>query len=159
MARTYVVAATGKGVWSLHAKRMRNVAVLRYAVEFHKIARKTRFPIIKAFLLGQALELYLKAFLFDRGLGESALRRRPFGHNLVNLLNEALAKQLSAGVRISYELRADVDALNKVYASKALQYFSIVYIIATPTIPKLARLFKFAETLNNYLVREIRAPA
>ena len=48
-------------MWSLHAKRMRNFACLRYAIEFHNIARKAGFPIIRAFLLGQAIELYLKA--------------------------------------------------------------------------------------------------
>jgi HEPN domain-containing protein len=159
MARTYVAATTGKGVWSLHAKQFRNVACLRYAVEFHKIARKTRFPIVQAFLLGQAIELYLKAFLFHRGYGETQLRARPFGHNLTRLLNEALSQGLVGLLRVSDEMKADLDALNKVYASKALQYFSIIYIIATPTLPKLTRLFRFAERLNNYLVGEIRAPA
>lgn len=50
---------------------------LRYAVEFHNIARKAGFPIIRAFLLGQAIELYLKALLFHQGYGETQLKKRP----------------------------------------------------------------------------------
>ena len=158
MARVYV-AAGGGGVWSLHAKRKRNFACLRYAVEFHNIARKAGFPIIRAFLLGQAIELYLKAFLFHQGYGETQLKKRPFGHKLPRLLNEAAAKGLDTNIHISPALRTDLDSLNKVYSSKALQYFSILYLIATPTLPKLARLFRFADRLNRYLVGLIREPA
>lgn len=158
MARVYV-AAGGGAVWSLHAKRMRNFACLRYAVEFHNIARKAGFPIIRAFLLGQAIELYLKAFLFHQGYGETRLKKPPFGHNLPCLLNEASAKGLDAKVHISPALRTDLDTLNKAYSSKALQYFSILYLIRNPTLPKLSRLFRFADQLNHHLVDLIREPA
>ncbi len=138
---------------------MRNFAYLRYAVEFHNIARKAGSPIIRAFLLGQAIELYLKAFLFHRGYGETQLKTRPFGHNLPRLLNEAMAKGLDTNIHISPALRTDLDSLNKVYSSKALQYFSILHLIAPPTLPKLARLFRFADRLNRYSVGLIREPA
>ena len=158
MTRVHV-AAVGGGVWSLHAKHMRDFACLRYAVEFHNIARKAGFPIIRAFLLGQAIELYLKAFLFHQGYGERQLRQRPFGHNLTRLLDEAAAKDLGTNIRISPALRTDLDSLNKLYSSKALQYFSILFVITTPTLPKLARLFRFASGLNRCLVGLIREPA
>ena len=158
MARVYVAAGRG-GVWSRHAKRMRNFACLRYAVEFHNVARKAGFPIIRAFLLGQAIELYLKAFLFHQGYGETKLRQRPFGPNLTHLLDEAAEKGLDTNIHISPALRTDLDSLNKVYSSKALQYFSILYLIATPTLPKLARLFRFTSGLNRHLVGLIREPA
>ena len=157
MARTYVAKVSG-GVWSLHAKGLRNFVCLRYALEFHGIAQKAGSPIIRAFLLGQALELYLKAFLFHNGYGEKQLKKKPFGHNLKRLLDEAVVKGLNTGIHISPALRGDLEALNKVYASKALQYFSIVYIVATPTLPNLARLFRFATMLKGYLAGLIREP-
>lgn len=157
MARAHVAAGRG-GVWSLHAMRMRNYACLGYAVEFHNIARKAGFPIIRAFLLGQAIELYLKAFLFHQGYGETRLKKSPFGHNLPRLLNEAAAKGLDANIHVSPALRTDLDRLNTLYSSKALQYFSILYLITNPTLPKVARLFRFAGQLNRHLVGLIREP-
>jgi HEPN domain-containing protein len=155
MAKRHVIASTGKGVWSSHAKRLRNSAVLKYATEFHKVARKTRHPIIQAFLVGQALELYLKAFLLHRGMGESTLRNRPYGHNLARLLDEATARDISTNVRISVQQRSDVNLLSTVYSSKALQYFSVVYIIASPRLPRLVRIFRLADSLQKYLLTEI----
>ena len=93
----------GRGDWSLHAKRMRIFACLRYAVEFHNIARKAGYH--------------------------------------------------------SRALRTDLERLDKVYSSKALKYFSILYLITTPTLPELSRLFRFASGLNRYMVDLIREPA
>jgi len=157
MARVNALIA-GKGVWSPYAKRMRNFACLRYAVEFYNVARKTGCPIIRAFLIGQAIELYLKAFLFHQGYGEKKLKNKPFGHNLTRLLEEAIANGLNTRIYISPALRSDLDSLNKVYSSKALQYFSIVFLIATPTLPKLARLLRFVSGLDHYLVCLIPEP-
>ena len=157
MARVYE-AVGGGVVWSLHAKRLRNFAWLRYAVEFHRLARKAGFPIVRAFLLGQAIELYLKAFLFHQGYGETRLQKAPFGHNLSSLMKEAAAKGLDAEIHISSALRTDLDGLNKLYSSKAIQYFSIRYLLTSPVLPRLHRLFRFVEQLNRHLVGVIREP-
>jgi HEPN domain-containing protein len=149
MARV-VTATMGPGRWSLHAKRMRNVACRRYAEEFHNIAKKAGFPLIRAFLLGQALELYLKAFLFHKGFGETQMKKE-FGHNLKRLLDEAIKQGLDKSLHISPQLVTEVEALNKVYASKALQYFSLLYLISSPTLPKLERLFRFADALKRHV--------
>jgi hypothetical protein len=92
MARVFT-ATTGRGMWSLDAKRMRNVVCLRYAEEFHNIAKKAHFPTIRAFLLGQATELYVKTFLFHKGFGESQMKKK-FGHNLKRLLDEVIKQGL-----------------------------------------------------------------
>ena len=148
MARI-VTATMGPGTWSVHAKRMRNVACRRYAEEFHNITKKAGFPIVRAFLLGQALELYLKAFLFHKGFGERSLKKK-FGHDLTRLLDEATSQGLDTSLHISSQLIADVKALNNVYASKALQYFSLLYFLSNPTLPKLERLFRFADALKQH---------
>jgi len=149
MARV-VTATMGTGVWSRHSKRMRNVACRRYAEEFHNIAKKAGFPIIRAFLLGQATELYLKAFLFHKGFGETQMKRQ-FSHNLKRLLDEGINQGLDKSVHISPQLGTDIEALNKVYASRALQYFSPIYLISSPTLPRLERLFRFADALKRHL--------
>ena len=149
MARI-VTAQMGTGTWTIHAKRIRNVACRQYAEEFHNIAKKAGFPIIRAFLLGQAIELYLKAFLFHQGFGETQLKKK-FGHNLKRLLDEAIKLGMGTNLHVSSQLTADVEALNKVYASKALQYFSLLYLLSGPTLPKLDRLFKFADALKRHI--------
>ena len=48
-----------------------------------------RFDAPVRYLLFHAMELYLKAFLRLRGIGEDELRSRVLGHNLVALANRA----------------------------------------------------------------------
>lgn len=157
MAKIVEARMTG-GVWSAYAKGLRNYACLRYANEFHNIARKAGFPIVRAFLLGQALELYLKAFLFSCGYGETQLKKSPFGHNLKRLLNEAISKGLDQQIHISPRVRTDIEALNTVYASKALQYFSIMYLLTSPKLPELRQLLRFAVSLKRFLEKHIHEP-
>jgi HEPN domain-containing protein len=140
----------GTGTWSTHAKRMRNIACRRYAEEFHNIARKAGFPIVRAFLLGQAIELYLKAFLFHQGFGETQLKEK-FGHNVKRLLDEAIKQGIGTNLHVSPQLTADVETLNKAYASKALQYFSLLHLLSSPSLPRLDRLFKFADALKRHV--------
>ena len=145
-----VEAKMSSGAWSVHAKGLRTYACLRYANEFHDISHKAGFPIVRTFRLGQAIELYLKAFLFSRGYGETALKKKPFGHNLKQLLNEAISKGLDQQIHISPRVRGDLEVLNAVYASKALQYFSIRYLLASPELPELRRLFRLTVSLKGF---------
>jgi HEPN domain-containing protein len=46
------------------------------------------------FLCCHILECLLKAFLSKMGLTEAELKKKPFGHNLLNLWNEAIKKGL-----------------------------------------------------------------
>jgi len=48
-----------------------------------------RFDAPVRYLLFHAMELYLKAFLRLKGIGEDELRSRVLGHNLVALANRA----------------------------------------------------------------------
>jgi hypothetical protein len=158
MARVFKAVGRG-GVWSSYAKDLRNLACLRYANEFHKVARKAGSPLVRAFLLGHAIELYLKAFLFAHGYGETRLKDRQFGHNLKRLLDEGLANGLDSMVHISQAAKTDVEAFSKAYASKALQYFSIMYLVLAPAVPNLKRLFKFAGALQTGLAKVVREPS
>ena len=47
------------------------------------------------FLLCHSIELALKAFLLSRGMTEESLRRKPYGHSLVDLREEADSRGLA----------------------------------------------------------------
>lgn len=157
MARIVSASIRG-GRWSAHSLQLRNYACLRYGQEYHNVARKTAFLPVRAFLLGRALELYLKAFLHTRGMGATELRKRPFSHKLDRLLLEAQKKDLGLLVHISAALRADVAKLNRVYASKALEYFSLLHLLTRPTVPNLERIFRFAVSVRRVLEGSIHEP-
>jgi hypothetical protein len=156
-ARYVELVPVGKVVWSTYAKGLRNFVWLRYANEFHNIAIKAGSLIVRAFLLGRALELYFKAFLFSCGYGETDLKKK-FRHNLKRLLDEAISHGLDTKIHISHRVRTDIEALNSVYTSKALEYFSTQYLLTQPKLPELGRLLRFAVALKKFLGTHIRKP-
>lgn len=150
-----VSAQMDGGKWTPHALGLRNFAMYRYAEEFHDTALKAGSPLVRAYLLGHALELYLKAYLLHSGFRTTKLKQE-FGHSLKALLREAEIEGLGAHLHITAELRDDLARLNKVYISKALQYFSVLYLLVPPTVPKLVRMFRFATSLRKTVGRLIR---
>ena len=74
-----------------------------------------------------------------------------FRHNLVRLLGAAETSGIGRHVSVSTQLREDVGALNALYATKALQYFSLIHVFNNPALPELVRLFRFAKTLSREL--------
>lgn len=133
---------------------MRNIAAYRYAREFHNAALKAGSLLVRAYLLGHALELYLKLLLFKAGLGTTEIKRR-FNHNLEALLQEAERHGLGDHLHISSHVRTDLRQLNTTYSSKALEYFSVLHLLVPPTLPKLQRLFRFAASLQKTLKRRL----
>jgi len=153
MARVFV-PTTGKGRWSAYALGLRNFAMYRYAEEFHNAALKTKSPIVRGYLLGHALELYLKVYLLQSGAGTTELKKK-YGHNLTRIMEATLLRQLDKHLHISPELRQDLTQLNTVYSSKALEYFSLFHLLTQPKIPKLARLFRFAGALKKLMGKKV----
>jgi hypothetical protein len=72
-------ASMSTGSWTKHSLRLRNLAFYKYGHEFLDTAKKTGSPLVRSYLYGHALELFLKAYLFDRGMTHS--QARSFGHN------------------------------------------------------------------------------
>jgi HEPN domain-containing protein len=142
------------GKWSPASLRMRNVAAYRYAREFHNAALKAGSLLVRAYLLGHALELYLKVVLLKGGLGTTGIKRR-FNHNLEALLKETERHGLGDHLHVSSQVRADLRQLNTTYSSKALEYFSVLHLLVPPTLPKLQRLFRFAASLRKTLRRQL----
>lgn len=116
-----------------HMKVLRSQAFFRFGEEFHAVAIKAGSPLVRAYLLGQAVELYLKAFLLATG-DTSADVKDKYRHNLVRLLNAAEAKGVNVYVGVSAELKKDIETLNALYVTKALQYFSLIHVFNNPAL-------------------------
>ena len=76
------------------------------------------FPSVHL-LMGFATELYLKAFLIDRGLSETELSRRPYGHNLDVLFERAKELDLKSSV----EVATVISHLNPGHSTYRYRYF------------------------------------
>ena len=155
--RTASMAATG-GQWTTYALGIRNRASYLYAQEFYRTAQKAGSPLVRAYLIGHALELFLKTFLLTTGMKTSELKQRKYGHNLVALLEESKTRGLANALHISPKTELDIHALNEVYPEK-LRYFSLLYLFIQPTIPVLARLFRLAKSLEAVLLPRVKIAA
>jgi hypothetical protein len=154
MARV-VIAKVSKGQWSAYARNLRNYATFRYAQEFHTTAQKTGSPVVRAYLLGHAIELYLKAFLLKAGLSSTDLKsKRKYGHNLEKLLAEAKVRDIEKFVRISPQMEDDLAKLNALYP-ETLRHFSLLHLLKQPHLPPLARLFRLAASFSKRLERHV----
>ncbi|KAB2839070.1 MAG: hypothetical protein F9K47_16735 [Burkholderiales bacterium] len=145
------MAISGKGQWSAYAKRVRDHTTYCYAEEYHNTARKAGSPIVRAYLLGHAIELYLKAFLLRAGMASSLLKsKRKYGHDLNALLTEAKSRGIGEFVRISPQMIEDLSKLNALYP-ETLRYFSLFHLLTQPSIPPLSRLWRLAKALSKGL--------
>lgn len=149
-----VLASVAKGHGSAYARRLRDYATFRYAQEFHVTGKKADSPVVRAYLLGHAIELYLKSFLLRAGLAGSLLKSKKYGHNLEVLLTEAKDRGIEKLVRVSPQLVEDVGKLNALYP-ESLRYFSLLHLFTQPVIPPLARLFRFANSLSKGLEKYV----
>jgi hypothetical protein len=154
MARVIQASMSG-GAWTDYAKKRRNAFFLVYAREFLQAALKTGSPLVRAHLLGHALELMLKTYLLATGYAEKQLRK--LGHHLTRILAETKSAGIDKLVRISPEMEKDLREFTTVYASEGLRYFSILFLLSPPRLPELRRLFRFARTLDQHLTSHVRA--
>lgn len=145
------LATMANGKWSAYAKSLRDFATYRYAQEFHAAAEMADSPVARAYLLGHAIELYLKAFLMRAGVASSLLKsKKSYGHNLNALLTEARKRGIEKLVRASPRTIDDLVQLNALYP-ESLRYFSLLHLLTRPSIPSLVRLFRFANALSKGL--------
>ena len=74
------------------------------------------------FLLGQSIELSLKAFLLGRGVSLKELRSKKYGHDLKALLDEARRHRLGLEVKLENTHCAVIHLLGIEYLDKRFQY-------------------------------------
>lgn len=109
------------------------VGLCRYACEFMEAAisadsqmgRRDGFevvaPIPVLFLVGQSIELVLKAFLLSRGISLRKLRY-DYGHNIHRALRKSKELGLFSLVTLTPEQLETIEILDSLYSSKQLQY-------------------------------------
>lgn len=100
-------------------------------------------PFPSLFLMGQSIEIAVKAYLLEKGLALASLRQKPFGHDLCGCLERA--KQLGL-----YELMKPhaaelgaVTVLNDLYKTKQLQYIRT----GLKNVPDFKLIERFAKNL------------
>jgi hypothetical protein len=111
------------------------VGWLRYAFEYYAAAKATddaigedqgyeiHAPMVVSFLIGQSIELALKAFLLHSGVSMKILRNKPYGHDLVKLFRASMEKNLIDDSIKSNEILGLVELLCGPYKERELQYY------------------------------------
>ncbi len=143
------------GTWSDYAIKKRNATYFVYGRDFLRATHKTGSPLVRAYLLGHALELLLKTYLLTCGVGEKALKR--LGHDLVKLVSRCAREDKRGFPRVSSQLTAELEQFSVAYRSTALRYFSILHLLAPPRVPDLGRIMRFARVLEKKVEGRVRA--
>jgi len=136
---------------SIHLLSMQRMGFFAYAKEFFTIAKKTRLSPVKCYLLGHALELYLKAYLLKQGVPLKKLKRSPFGHNIAKLLAEAQKRGFDNHFKITPMLKDDLDSFSSHYLGKQYEYFPLLAWTFGKMSPPASRLWRFAGLLHKHL--------
>lgn len=135
-------------------ERTTSIGMARYATEFFeaalaaddKLGTKPGYeivaPIPVMFLVGQAIELALKAYLLAKGVGLRNLRR-DYGHELHHSLRKAKELGLGDVVSLSAEEEGIINLLDSLYSTKQLQYI----VTGAKTFPVFGPLESVARKL------------
>jgi hypothetical protein len=111
------------------------LGLLRYAIEYYAAAdaaddaigddhgHGVHAPMVVNFLVGQSIELAIKAFLLHSGMSVAELRSKKFGHDLIALFDEAMNRGFGNGQKIGQRERGMLHLLNGPYKDRELQYF------------------------------------
>jgi len=157
MARTETLRPAGPMRPTAYTRRLEALAVYAYGAEFLRVALKAGSGLVRLYLLGHALELLLKSYLLSEGLTPGQLRKH-YGHNLAKLLRDAKQHRVEQLVSISAALEADINAFSRVYASKRLEYFSALDLLAPWTVPSERRLKAFVQLFAKRLKAHLPQP-
>jgi len=135
-------------------ERTTSIGMARYATEFFEAALAAHdklgkrvgddivAPIPAIFLVGQAIELALKAYLLAKGVELPKLRRN-YGHELHRSLRKAKELGLVDVVALSAEEEGVLGLLDALYSTKQLQYI----VTGAKTFPVFGPLESVARKL------------
>ena len=114
------------------------------------------FSIVPYFLHSQAIELGLKAFLLLKGATRRELKQRPYGHNLINLLEGCRQRGLEEFLVLDGLDIEVIRVANSFYdggeAGKRFQYFDVY--TAVTGFKGLPELSSLASTSTRLLTNE-----
>ena len=135
-------------------ERTTSIGMSRYAIEFfeaalaadEKLGKKEGYeivaPIPVMFLVGQAIELALKAYLLAKGV-ELRKLRKDYGHEIHRSLRKAKELGLANVVALSAEEEGVIELLDALYMTKQLQYI----VTGAKTFPVFGPLESVARKL------------
>jgi hypothetical protein len=127
---------------------------VRYASEFYQAARTVDdtighkrgyeivAPIPALFLIGQSIELSLKAFLLHKGVSLRDLRST-YGHELRRALKKAKELGVHSSITLSRNDEGLLGILDELYSTKQLQYT----VTGMKTFPSYGELERIAQRL------------
>ena len=128
----------------------------RYGNDFRKAAlavllqHNDRAFMPYYFLLGQSIELSLKAFLLGRGVALKELRSKTYGHDLKALLDEARRRRLGLEVKLENSHCAVIHLLGIEYLDKRFQYIRTGMMHLPETRLAQEAADKLSRGLENY---------
>jgi len=114
MAKEEINRTTPFGMWR-YGDDFRNAAIAVLTV------RNERHFMPYYFLLGQSVELLLKAFLLARGVALEELRKK-YGHNLKKLLDESRRRKLGTEAKLDSSHCGAIHILGIEYLGRRFQY-------------------------------------
>lgn len=130
---------------------------LQTAIHAHEAmeakALKIRFMMPVYYLYSHALELTLKAFLRESGVPSEELSKRKFGHNLINIWTECVAR----GMALDVPTQLEVIAVGKALAPYAASYEFRYVQTGAKTLPTLDAVRKAVEMLHAAVSPIVRA--
>jgi HEPN domain-containing protein len=92
-----------------------------YVAASHLLNHPSDTPLPMLFLISRSIELSLKSLLLTAGKAANELARKPFRHNLSNLLSVAISVEI-VDAMFTPEHRSAVELLSKEYDSSGLGY-------------------------------------
>ena len=98
------------------------------------------------FLIGQSIELLLKAYLMGRGVTILELKNK-FGHNLKKLLRESQKQELHNIVNLQQKHHSVIHLLNMEYLDRRFQYMQS----GTMYLPEIQFVQEAADMLSDGL--------
>jgi hypothetical protein len=132
---------------------------VKYAEDF-LAASKSRnstagFSPVEYYLACHSVELSLKAFMLLKGVSKDEICKKPFGHNLVNILDKCLKLELEELVAINNSEISLIEKLNEWYFRKGFEYFDVKNIASgAGNLPDV----KYAQELALHLVERLKGP-
>jgi len=105
------------------------------------------------YLYSHSLELTLKAFLRAKGISNEELGKRKFGHNLINIWTECVARGMTLDVPKQLEAVAMVKALAPFAASYEFRYIQT----GAKKLPTLDAVRRAAEMLHTAISPTVHA--
>lgn len=153
MGKNVILNLKGTGRPTKAATDLKRVGFYRFGLEFfaaHQALNKFGSSPVNLFLLGHAIELFLKFYLLTRGATYEHLKGKLI-HNLEKTLNECKQNGIEKILPVSPKLEKELKAFNALYNKKSLEYFSLAAVFIDFSTVKVDGLHTFATDLKNKL--------